>query len=177
MRKQSHASLRDVLQSFQKSAVLVPASEVITETFERFLLLAGGSSSSKTAASEEGPRGALEILHILNALKDCLPLMATKSVNMILGYFKRLLELHQPIVTKSILEILQSLCNYPTSEGNPELLLDLLCSLAVSASEENSADEMASIARLLHVGMKKVYYLNKQICTLKLPVIFTALGG
>ncbi|OAY67734.1 RRP12-like protein isoform X1 [Ananas comosus] len=176
VRKQSHASLRDVLQSFQKSAVLVPASEVITETFERFLLLAGGSSSSKTAASEEGPRGALEILHILNALKDCLPLMATKSVNMILGYFKRLLELHQPIVTKSILEILQSLCNYPTSEGNPELLLDLLCSLAVSASEENSADEMASIARLLHVGMKKVYYLNKQICTLKLPVIFTALG-
>ncbi|XP_073010207.1 uncharacterized protein [Typha latifolia] len=177
VRKQSHSCLHDILQSFQKLAVLVLASERITTIFERFLLLAGGSTSANAGKKEEGTKGAIEVIYILNALKDCLPLMAVKSTNVILKYFKSLLDLRQPVVTKIILEVLQSLCNKSSSEVNPELLLDLLCSLALSfSSEEKSADEMASAARLLHVGMKKICNLNKQICVVKLPLIFNALG-
>nr|XP_010932375.1 RRP12-like protein [Elaeis guineensis] len=177
VRKQSHSCLQDVLQSFQGLAVLVLASEGITGIFERFLLLAGGSNSTSSAAEGEGPRGALEVLYILNALKDCLPLMSIKSINVILKYCKPLLDLRQSVVTRSILEILVSFCSSPTSEVAPEVLLDLLCSLALSIPDkEKSADGMASTARLLHVGTKKVYQLNRKMCIVKLPITFNALG-
>ncbi|KAG1334382.1 RRP12-like protein [Cocos nucifera] len=177
VRKQSHVCLQNVLQSFQGLSVLVSASEGITAIFERFLLLAGGCNPMSSAAEREGPRGAMEVLYILNALKDCIPLMSMKSTNVILKYCKPLLDLRQSVVTRSILEILQSLCSSPTSVVAPEVLLDLLCSLALSITDkEKSADGMASTARLLNVGIKKVYQLNRQICIVKLPVTFNALG-
>jgi ribosomal RNA-processing protein 12 len=174
--KQSHSCLRDVLASFQRQAILVPASEGITRCFE--MLLAGGPSAVTTVAAEEGPKGAKEVLYILNALKWCLPIMASKPSNTILKYFKALLDLHQPVLTRSILEILHAVGESPTLQLKSDVLLDLLCSLGVSvSSERKSGDEMASIARLLHVGTKKVYAQNKNICVVKLPLLFTSLGG
>ncbi|KAJ1281331.1 hypothetical protein BS78_04G298000 [Paspalum vaginatum] len=177
VRKQSHSCLRDVLLSFQRQAILVPASEALTRCFERFLLLAGGSSAVNPGVAEEGPKGAKEVLYILNALACCLPLMASKPSNTILKYFKALLDLHQPILTRSILEILHAVGESPTLQLKSDVLLDLLCSLGLSvSSERKSGDEMASIARLLHVGTKKVYSQNRDICVVKLPLVFTSLG-
>lgn len=178
MRKQSHSCLHDVLLSFQRQTILIPASEAITRSFERFLLLAGGSSAVNTGVSEEGPKGAKEVLYILNALICCLPLMASKPSNTILKYFKPLLDLHQPILIRSLLDILHAVCASPTVQLKSDVLLDLLCSLGLSvSSERKSGDEMASIARLLHVGTKKIYKQNRDICVVKLPLIFTSLGG
>lgn len=167
--------MSDVLRSFQHHPVLLIASEVITSNFERYLLLAGGSSED--SAPSEGPKGAMLVLYILNALKVCLPLMAMKYTNAILKYCKKLLELQQPIVTRCIMEVLYAHCSNPTARVSPELLQDLLCSLALTVPEEKSADYTASIARLLHFGTRKVYDLNKEICIVKLPIIFNALGG
>lgn len=154
--------------------MLAPASEAIAHIFERFLLLAGGSNSSPS----EGPKGAQEVLYILDALRDCLPLMSLKSSTNILKYFKSLLELHQPLVTRRITDSLNVLCLHPTGEVSAEMLLDLLGSLAISISaNETSADSMTFAARLLDVGMKKIYLLNRQICVAKIPVVFSALGG
>ena len=175
MRKQAHSCLRDVLQSFQRQAILVPASEGITRCFERFLLLAGGSSAVNTGVAEEG---AKEVLYILNGLKCCLPLMASKPSNTILKYFKALLDLQQPILRRSILEILNAVGESPALQLKSDVLLDVMCSLGLSMSSgRKSGDEMASIARLLHVGTKKIYNQNKNICVVKLPLIFTSLGG
>ncbi|AQK75492.1 ARM repeat superfamily protein [Zea mays] len=177
VRKQSHSCLHDVLLSFQRQTILIPASEAITRSFERFLLLAGGSSAVNTGVSEEGPKGAKEVLYILNALICCLPLMASKPSNTILKYFKPLLDLHQPILIRSLLDILHAVCESPTVQLKSDVLLDLLCSLGLSvSSERKSGDEMASIARLLHVGTKKIYKQNRDICVVKLPLIFTSLG-
>jgi len=177
VRKQSHACLYDVLQSFRGSPAIVLASEGITNVFERFLLLAGGSNST-TSDVTEGPRGAMEVLYILNALKDCLPLMSMKYTTNIMKYCKSLTELQQPIVTRTIREILQAFCCSSTSEVASEVLLNLLCSLALNvAKKENLADEMASTARLLHIGTKKVYNIDRTICIVKLPLIFNTLGG
>lgn len=58
------------------------------------------------------------------------------------------------------------------------MLLDLLGSLATSIStNETSADSMTFTARLLDAGMKKVYLINRQICVVKLPVVFSGLAG
>ncbi|KAI8020694.1 RRP12-like protein [Camellia lanceoleosa] len=172
VRRQSHMCLRDVLLSFQRTSVLAPASEAITNVFERFLLLAGGSNAS----SSERPKGAQEVLYILDALKDCLPLLSLKFSTSILKYFKSLLELRQPLVTRRITNSLNALCLHPTVELSPEVLLDLLCSLGLSISaNEMSVDDMTFTARLLDVGMKKIYSLNRQICIVKLPLIFNAL--
>ncbi|RLN07702.1 RRP12-like protein isoform X2 [Panicum miliaceum] len=177
VRKQAHSCLRDVLQSFQRQAILVPASEGITRCFERFLLLAGGSSAVNTGVAEEGPKGAKEVLYMLNGLKCCLPLMASKPSNTILKYFKPLLDLQQPILTRSILEILNAVGESPALQLKSDVLLDVMCSLGLSVSSgRKSGDEMASIARLLHVGTKKIYNKNKNICVVKLPLIFTSLG-
>ncbi|CAN6274197.1 unnamed protein product [Urochloa humidicola] len=178
VRKQAHSCLRDVLQSFQRQSILVPASEAIRRCFERFLLLAGGSSAVNTGVADQGPKGgAKEVLYVLNGLKCCLPLMASKASNTILEYFKALLDLHQPIVTRNILEILNAVGESPTLQLNSDVLLDLMCSLGLSvSSERKSGDEMASIARLLHVGIKNLFNQNKDICVVKLPLVFTSLG-
>ncbi|XP_043695681.1 RRP12-like protein [Telopea speciosissima] len=173
IRRQSHTCLCDVLRSFQGSLVLARASDEITKIFAKFFLLAGGSNPN----ASERPKGAQEVLHILYALKDCLPLMSFKSTTGILKYFKTLLEVRQPIVIRRITDCLHALCIYPTSEVCPEALLDLLCSLASSISaDEKSVDGMTFTARLLDSGMRKVYALNRQLCVVKLPLVFNALG-
>ncbi|KAG0499668.1 hypothetical protein HPP92_004359 [Vanilla planifolia] len=175
VRKQSSVCLHDVLESFQGSAVLVSASEEIMRSFERFLLL-GGSNPPIPAAGKES-KGAREILYILDALKDSIYLISTRSTNAILKYCKCLLDMRQSSVTRSVMDILQTLCSRQTSNYSPELLLDLLCSLALSVSEkESSADSMASTARLLNVGTNRVFSLNRKICIVKLPIIFNSLG-
>jgi len=141
------------------------------------LLLAGGSNDANTGSAAEGPKGAREVIHILNALKCCLPLMASKPSNTILKYFTALLGLRQPIVTKSILEILHAVGDSPTVQLKPDMLLDLMCSLGISVStERKSGDELASIARLLNIGTRKVYSQNKNIFVVKLPLVFASLG-
>ncbi|CAK9159241.1 unnamed protein product [Ilex paraguariensis] len=183
VRRQSHMCLRDGLLNFQAvpdllesvmapTPVLAAASEAITSIFERFLLLAGGSNAN----SSEGPKGAQEVLYVLDALKECLPLMSMKSSTNILKYYKSLLELRQPLVTRRITDSLIILCRSPNAEFSSEVLLGLLCSLAASIStNETSADSLTFTARLLDVGMKKIYSLNRQICVVKLPVVFNAL--
>eukprot|EP00257_Ricinus_communis_P015111 XP_015572954.1 RRP12-like protein [Ricinus communis] len=174
VRMQANACTRDVLHSFQGTSLLAPASEGITNTFERFLLLAGGSNS---ANENEGPRGgAQEVLHILDTLKECLPLMSIKCKTTILKYYKTLLELRQPVVTRRITDSLNVICLHPTSDVSAEVLLELLCSLAMLvSSNETSVDSMTFTARLLDVGMRKVYNLNRKICVVKLPLVFSTL--
>ncbi|XP_042499483.1 RRP12-like protein [Macadamia integrifolia] len=173
VRRQSHTCLRDVLRSFQGSGVLAPASEGITDIFAKFLLLAGGSNSN----ASERPKGAQEVLHILYALKDCLPLMPMKSTTSVLNNFKSLLKVRQPIVSRRITDCLLALCLFPTSEVSPKDLLDLLRSLAKSVSaDEKSVDGMTFTARLLDGGIRKAYALNRQLCVIELPLVFNALG-
>ncbi|PKA47068.1 hypothetical protein AXF42_Ash011742 [Apostasia shenzhenica] len=175
VRRQSHSCLSDVLQSFQGSPVLVGASEGITSSFERFLLL-GGSNPPSSAAGE--PKGAREVLFVLVALKDCIHLISTKSANMILKYCIVLMDMQQSGVMRSIMEIMQTLCSGNTSNFSAKLLLDLLCSFALSIPQkEKSADDMASIVRLLNVGIKKIYSLSRETCIVKLPDIFISLRG
>lgn len=172
VRKQSHSCIRDVLQSFQGSPLLAPASEGFTNMFEKLLLLAG---ASKGAPSE---KGAQEILHVLEALKDCLPYISLKYKTSILKYYKTLLGVRKPLVTRRITDSLSILCLHPGVEVKPEELVDLLSSLAGSVPvDETSADGMTFTARLLDVGMRKVYNLNRQICVDKLPLVLNALQG
>ncbi|XP_021750210.1 RRP12-like protein [Chenopodium quinoa] len=65
---------------------------------------------------------------------------------------------------------------YMFVEVKPEDLVDLLSTLATSVPvNETSADGMNFTARLLDVGMRKVYNLNRQICIDKLPLVLNAL--
>ncbi|RVW44249.1 hypothetical protein CK203_099624 [Vitis vinifera] len=150
VRRQSHVCIHDTLQSFQGSSALAPASEGITNIFERYLLLAGGSN----AAASERPKGAQEVIYILDALKDCLPLMSMKFTTTVLKYLKTLLELHQPLVTRRIMDSLNAI---------------------VFTQLQRTVDDITFTTRLLDVGMRKVHSLDRKICIVKLPVIFNAL--
>ncbi|BBH05823.1 ARM repeat superfamily protein [Prunus dulcis] len=148
VRRQSSLCLRDVLQNFQGTPLLSPASEGVTNLFERFLLLAGGSN----ADAGEGPKGAQEVLYVLDALKECLFHISIKYKTAVLKYYKTLLALQQPLVTKRITDSLNILCLNPSTDVSPEVLLDLLCSLTLSVStNETSVDGMTVTARLLDV--------------------------
>ena len=172
MRRQSHTCIRDILQSFQGTPLLVPASEGFTNMFEKSLLLAG---ASKGATAE---KGAQEILHVLEALKDFLPYISMKYKTVILKYYKTLLGVRKPLVTRRITDRLNILCLDPSVEVKSEELVDLLSSLAVLVPmEETSADGMTFTARLLDVGMRKVYNLNRQIAIDKLLLVLKALQG
>ncbi|PRQ47070.1 hypothetical protein RchiOBHm_Chr2g0095731 [Rosa chinensis] len=172
VKRQSHLRLHDVLQSFQGTSLHSPASQGITDLFKRFILLAGGT---KPAASE-GPKGSLEVLYLLDAFKECLALMSTKNKNEILELFKPLLGLQNPVVTRRITDGLYRLCLEPCPDVSPQILLDQLCLLSLSVSNnKTSVDDMTFTARLLNIGMTKVYSLNRQLCVIKLPTVFSAL--
>ncbi|KAK2455632.1 RRP12 protein [Trifolium repens] len=173
VRRQSHLRLRDVLINFQKSSLLASASEGVINLLERCLLLAGGANAN----AGEGTVGAQQVLYILDALKECLPLLSLKYKNNILKHFKTLLVLCQPLVTRRITDSLSFLCLYPTSEVSPEALLEVLCTLSAlsTSSNEMSGDGMTFTARLLEAGMKKVFSLDRQMCVIKLPSVFNDL--
>lgn len=172
VRRQSHLCLRDVMSNFQNSPVLVPLSEGVKNLFERCLLLADPANANAGDAT----KGAQQVLYILDALKECLHFLSSKYKTNVLKYFKSLLDMRQPLVTRRITDSLNLLCLYPTSEFSPDALLELLTSLALSiSSNEMSGDGMTFTARLLDAGMNKVYSLNRQICVSKLPTVFNAL--
>ncbi|KAL6220887.1 hypothetical protein ACLB2K_008640 [Fragaria x ananassa] len=172
VKRQSHLRLHDVLQSFQGTSLHSPASQGITDSFKRFILLAGGT---KPAASE-GPTGSREVLYLLDAFKECLALMSTKNKNEILELCKPLLGLQNPVVTRRITDGLYRLCLEDCPDVSPQILLDLVCSVSLSVSNnKTSVDDMTFTARLLNIGMTKVYSLNRQMCVIKLPTVFSAL--
>ncbi|KAK2452302.1 RRP12 protein [Trifolium repens] len=173
IRRQSHLCLRDVLIILQKSSLLESASEGVVNLLERFLLIASGANAN----AGEGTKGAQQVLYILDALKECLPLLSLKYKNNILKHFKNLLVLRQPLVTRRITDGLSFLCLYPTSEVSPEALLEVLCTLSAlsTSSNEMSGDGMTFTARLLDAGMKKVFSLDRQMCVIKLPSVFNDL--
>ncbi|KAL9681696.1 hypothetical protein QQ045_013483 [Rhodiola kirilowii] len=123
-----YATLVSYITDFRpkRVPVLSPASEGITNILERSLLLAGGSSVN----SAEGPKGAQEVLYVLDTLKECLPFLSAKYATSILKYYKTLLELGQPLVTRRIMDSLYLVCLRPSKAFSPEVLLDLLCSSA-----------------------------------------------
>ncbi|GLT76220.1 hypothetical protein SLA2020_478930 [Shorea laevis] len=172
VRKQAHLCLRHVLQVFQGTSALAPASEGITNVFERFLLLTG----SAKADSDKEPQGVHEVLYVLDAFKNCLPLMSMKYMTTVLKYYKTLLDLHQPLVDKRIIDSLYVVCAHPTKEFSTDSMLDLLCSVALSVStDEKSAVALTFNARLPSMGMIKIYSLHKQTCVIKIPFIFNVL--
>ncbi|CAJ2669956.1 unnamed protein product [Trifolium pratense] len=84
VRRQCHLCLRNILINFQKSPLLGIASESVINLLERVPLLAGGANAN----ADEGTKGAQQALYILDALKECLPLLSLKYKNSILKHFK-----------------------------------------------------------------------------------------
>lgn len=170
--------LRDVLISFQKSSLLASASEGVQNILDRFLLLAGGANANDANAGKETV-GAQQVLYILDALKECFPLLSLTYKTSILKHFKSLLVLRQPLVTKRITNCLNFLFLNPESEVSPEPLLEVLCSISNLSTSSNvmSGDGITFNARLLDAGMKKVFSLNRQMCVIKLPSVFNDLKG
>lgn len=163
--------LRYVLENFRGKSLGAPASEGLTDIFKRLLLIASDSNPSSSEAAQK-------VLHVLDTLKDCLPLMSTKYTTEILKQFKTLLKVNQPLVTRRITDCLLLFCLNPDSGVSSDMLLDILCSLALSVTgNETSVDAMTVTARLLDVGMVKVYKLNRELCIVKLPLVFNALRG
>ncbi|KAL5708035.1 hypothetical protein ACHQM5_018873 [Ranunculus cassubicifolius] len=173
VRKQSHSCLHAVLRSFQRSASLAPASEVISTIFERyFLLLDEGLKHADPGC----PKEAEEFIYVLDALRDGLHLMSINAVSRIMKYFELLLKWRQSFVTSRITDSLHVLCLSPTSEVDPKVLRDLLCTIAESVSQNENVDCMSFTARLLDIGTRKVYSLNRDVCMSRLHIVFHALG-
>ncbi|CAJ2669957.1 RRP12-like protein [Trifolium pratense] len=84
VRRQCHLCLRNILINFQKSPLLGSASESVINLLEKVPLLAGGANAN----ADEGTKGAQQVLYILDALKECLPLLSLKYKNNILKHFK-----------------------------------------------------------------------------------------
>ncbi|KAE8687580.1 hypothetical protein F3Y22_tig00111013pilonHSYRG00174 [Hibiscus syriacus] len=115
-------------------------------------------------------------LYVLDALKESLPLMSAKHMTTILKYYKTSLELRQPLVNRRVTDSLNSVYTYPNVEVSAEALLDSLSFLALSVSaNETSPVSLTFNSRLLSSVMMKVNSLNRQLCVIKLPIVFSAL--
>nr|XP_011464145.1 PREDICTED: uncharacterized protein LOC101308185 isoform X1 [Fragaria vesca subsp. vesca] len=116
----------------------------------------------------------------LDVMKRCVVLMPTKFKLTMLNYFKTILELalHRTPVTVRIEWILERFCLHPSAAKGvpPHLLLDLLCLISVSVTKRAVFDrEGATTASILKNGVSTVYSSNREICVIKLPLVFDAL--
>ncbi|CAL5215365.1 unnamed protein product [Lathyrus oleraceus] len=171
VRKQSHLCLRDVLMSFQMSSLLGSASEGVKNMLDSFILFAAGANEN---ADQER---AKQLLYILDALKECFPFLSLTYKTSILNYFESLLVLRQPLLTRRITNCLNFLVLYPATKVSPKALLEVLCSLSTHSTSSSvmSGDGLTFTVRLLDAGMKKVFSLNRQMCVIKLPSVFSDL--
>ncbi|KAL6182476.1 hypothetical protein ACLB2K_043895 [Fragaria x ananassa] len=116
----------------------------------------------------------------LDVMKRFVVLMPTKFKLTMLNYFKTILELalHRTPVTVRIEWILERFCLHPSAAKGvpPHLLLDLLCLISVSVTKRAVFDrEGATTASILKNGVSTVYSSNREICVIKLPLVFDAL--
>jgi len=182
VRKRAHLCLEEVLRSSEGLFVLVKASEGVEKLFEQFLLIAGGSNSVGTIGKPQvvsnGANGAMEVVHILNALKVILPLLSRKVISKLLPHVQFLLQLRQPFLTSHIMSVLHALCISPTADLPASGLEDLLGWLwLVVFDDQKSGDVIMFAACVLQHGMEKVHDLDQSLCADKLPVIFHSLAG
>ncbi|XP_062009125.1 uncharacterized protein LOC133725742 [Rosa rugosa] len=184
VRKPSSHVIGELLQSFQGTPHLAPASEALTSLFERWWLpvLSGGGASNTAAAAALTRRGVPEYWYLLDVMKICLVFMPTKFKLAVLNYFKAIFELileleaHRPPVTVRLGWCLHRVCLHPSTDVPPQLLLDLLCLVSKSVSRKvPHAHEGYTTSSLLNTGVAKVYSSNRGICVSKLPLVFHAL--
>ncbi|PRQ47012.1 hypothetical protein RchiOBHm_Chr2g0095131 [Rosa chinensis] len=172
VREQAGLCVHDTLQSFRGTPLFGPASKTITDLLMKKYL------PPRVESNTDGVNriNQLKAMYTLNLVMLCLGAMSTEDRTAVLVYFKDLLELHHTYVTRLITDALYRLCLHPSSpDVDLELLLDLICSICLSVSQHKMNFIMKTIAGLLNFGVPKVYSLNKEICKIKLPIMFDAL--
>ncbi|XP_062010721.1 uncharacterized protein LOC133727111 [Rosa rugosa] len=172
VREQAGLCVHDTLQNFRGTPLFGPASKTITDLLMKKYPPPRVESNTDGVNSIEQRKA----MHTLNLVMLSLGAMSTEDRTAVLVYFKDLLELHHTYVTRHITDALYRFCLNPSSpDVDLELLLDLICSICLSVSQHKTNYIMKTIAGLLNFGVPKVYSLNKQICKIKLPIMFDAL--
>nr|PNR59348.1 hypothetical protein PHYPA_002139 [Physcomitrium patens] len=177
VRKRAQLCMIGVLSSLQGKQALGTASEVVFNLFEQSLNTVSKSLSGNPSNT---PTGAVEVLHMLGALKQLLPLLAVKFIGRILPHLAQLYELQQPIVTRNVLDTLQALCTNPTAEMPSAALgeiLGRLGALLASGEKRSSVDEVTVVTRILQHGFEKLCKSDRSLCITKLPAVFHSLTG
>ena len=177
VRKRAQSCMTGVLSSLQGTHALGTASEVVFNLFDQSL---NSVSKSLSGKSDNSATGAVEVLHMLDALKQFLPLLSVKSIGRILPHLAQLHELQQPMVTRNVLDTLQTLCMYSSAEIPPVAFGDLLSRLgALLARGENrsSVDDLTVVTRILQHGFQKLWKADRSLCVAKLPSVFHSLIG
>ncbi|KAJ0240084.1 ARM repeat superfamily protein [Hirschfeldia incana] len=172
VRKLANSCLRDILEKSRGTKACQSVSGNIAELFQKYLNLAHKSE----APSAEGARGAQQVLYLLSTLKECLASMSKKHIATVIEGFKMLMITRDAFITRPVIDSLNALCLYSTSEVPVEALVEVLYQAAVLVSaHETSADAITSTSRLLKVGIIRAFSLNRDVCVAKLPSVFNGL--
>ena len=178
VRKRAHLCTTNVLSSLQGTAhALGTASEVVCNLFESSLDSMTKSLSGKNPDNSTTDT-AVEVFHMLGAIKQFLPLLSANAIGRTLPRLAQLHELQQPMLTRCVLDTLQALCMYPGAKIPPAALSDGLGRLrALLASEEKqtSEDEVTVVTRTLQHGFQKLWTADRTLCIANLPAVFNSL--
>ncbi|PRQ46998.1 hypothetical protein RchiOBHm_Chr2g0094991 [Rosa chinensis] len=169
------SSLHHVLQCFQGTPLLDPASKQIAHLLNKYPPPQQAIQPDICKESQVVQRKVFKAVLALDAVAVLLPVMSTQDRTAVLFYYKTLFELQQGYVTFRIINGVHRVCLNPSPDVSPELLLDLICSICHSVSKHETHYIVKNISELLATGVAKVYSLNRKICETKLPVVFDAL--
>ncbi|BFI25857.1 ribosomal RNA-processing protein 12 [Marchantia polymorpha subsp. ruderalis] len=182
VRKCAHKSVAQMLMAFQRHASFAPASEAVVSSFETTLKAVIGPNLGKTEEKVKvapGTTGAVEILHMLGAMKLILPAMSGKAIGKVLPVLADLVQLRQRLLTRRILDTMQELCTSRSAEVPVNEYADVLAKLAAyfSAAGKKDVDEVPVATRLIQKGFERLHALDPSACALKLPSVFSSLSG
>jgi ribosomal RNA-processing protein 12 len=182
VRKRAQGCIVEVLTNLHGTHALTTASDSVVSLFERSLAtvsksLSGGKSEM---AQSSNTTGAVEVLHMLGALKQLLPHLSAKAIGRILPHLGMLHELQQPLLTRTVLDTLQALCMSPSADipaASLGEILGRLGSLLSSGERRNSVDEVTVISHVIQHGFDRLHGADHHLCVTKLPTVFHSLAG
>ncbi len=131
-------------------------------------------------AQSSNTTGAVEVLHMIGALKQLLPHLSAKAIGRILPHLGMLHELQQPLLTRTVLDTLQALCMSPSADipaASLGEILGRLGSLLSSGERRNSVDEVTVISHVIQHGFDRLHGADHHLCVTKLPAVFHSLAG
>ncbi|MEW5303887.1 MAG: hypothetical protein WDW36_006539 [Sanguina aurantia] len=180
VRKKAQAGLVEVMAALRGGASHGQASEAIARVCQALLPLpqtaakaAAAASNKQRAAAEESIAAAVgDVLHLIGALKDLLPLMTASTLRTVVDLLFQLYPLRQPLLSRHTTQALAALAASPASALSPAMLAEMLAVVVDSDEtlwDRRDADTVLSLTRLVEGGFQRLAVADSKLAAARLP--------
>ncbi|XP_050227789.1 ribosomal RNA-processing protein 12 isoform X2 [Mercurialis annua] len=185
VRRASQDCLEKILKSLRSSsAVIKESSKLVLSMLKNYKANARGLCELKFVDGSKDETlskpGNLEVLYMLNLLKDVVPYLSVKTSSKLLSELLKLIRPHFSPLTRHIFRSTEAFFETSKEEViGPQLenIINSLC-LYVTGGEKNPVDTVISAGNLLRIALNKLHALGSRSPWMRnVPKVFCSVAG